>query len=74
MRVPPGQIPRVRRGPRSVSCGLPILEIDVEKLLLGLLPMAMVIGGLYWTMTMGMREQADADRFTEEWMKRKGHM
>jgi hypothetical protein len=46
----------------------------VEKLLLALLPTIMVIGGLYWTMTMGMREQADADRFTEEWMKRKGHM
>jgi hypothetical protein len=50
------------------------VETDVEKLLLALLPTIMVIGGLYWTMTMGMREQAEADRFTEEWMKRKGHM
>jgi hypothetical protein len=25
-------------------------------------------------MTMGMREQEDADRFTEEWMKRNGKM
>lgn len=74
MNAPPGEIPRVSRDLRSVSFHLPNLEIDVEKLLLGLLPMAMVIGGLYWTMTMGMREQADADRFTEEWMKRKGHM
>lgn len=46
----------------------------MEKLLLGLLPMAMVIGGLYWTMTMGMREQAEADRFTHDWMKRNGKM
>lgn len=46
----------------------------MEKLLLGLLPMLMVVGGLYWTMTMGMREQADADRFTEEWMKRNGKL
>jgi hypothetical protein len=49
-------------------------ECAVEKLLLGLLPMAMVIGGLYWTMTMGMREQAEADRFTNDWMKRNGKM
>jgi hypothetical protein len=46
----------------------------VEKLLLGLLPTLMVVGGLYWTMTMGMREQEAADRFTEEWMKKKGKM
>jgi len=44
----------------------------VEKLLLGLLPTLMVVGGLYWTMTMGMREQEAADRFTEDWMKQKG--
>lgn len=46
----------------------------MEKLLLGLLPTLMVVGGLYWTMTMGMREQAEADRSTEEWMKRNGHL
>ncbi len=44
----------------------------MEKLLLGLLPTLMVVGGLYWTMTMGMREQEAADRFTEDWMKQKG--
>lgn len=27
----------------------------MEKLLLALLPMTMVVGGLYWTMTMGTR-------------------
>lgn len=42
--------------------------------MLGLLPTVMVIGGLYWTMTMGMREQEAADRFTEEWMKKRGKM
>ncbi|MFO0146606.1 MAG: hypothetical protein ACK54C_15055 [Betaproteobacteria bacterium] len=46
----------------------------MEKLLLALLPMTMVVGGLYWTMTMGMREQEAADRFTEEWMKRNGKL
>ncbi|MFN9574426.1 MAG: hypothetical protein ACK58C_13300 [Betaproteobacteria bacterium] len=46
----------------------------MEKLLLGLLPTVMVIGGLYWTMTMGMREQEAADRFTEEWMKKRNKM
>lgn len=46
----------------------------MEKLLLGLIPTFMVLGGLYWTMTMGMREQEEADRFTEEWMKQRGHM
>ncbi|MCA3221754.1 MAG: hypothetical protein ACK50B_00200 [Betaproteobacteria bacterium] len=46
----------------------------MEKLLLGLLPTVMVIGGLYWTMTMGMREQEAADRFTEEWMKKRSKM
>ena len=46
----------------------------MEKLLLGLLPTLMVLGGLYWTMTMGMREQEAADRFTEEWMKNNGKM
>lgn len=45
----------------------------MENVLLGLLPTLMVVGGLYWTMTMGMREQQAADRFTEEWMKRHGH-
>jgi hypothetical protein len=50
------------------------LEVHVEKLILALLPLLMVVGGLYWTMTMGMREQADGDRFTEEWMKRNGKM
>jgi hypothetical protein len=44
----------------------------VEKLLLGLIPTVMVLGGLYWTMTMGMREQEHAERFTEEWMKKNG--
>ena len=38
----------------------------MEKLLLGLLPTLMVVGGLYWTMTMGMREQEAADRFTAQ--------
>lgn len=46
----------------------------MENVLLALLPTLMVVGGLYWTMTMGMREQEDADRFTEEWMKRNGKM
>lgn len=46
----------------------------MEKLLLGLLPTLMVVGGLYWTMTMGMREQEAADRFTEDWMKQKGKL
>lgn len=42
----------------------------MENLLLALIPTLMVVGGLYWTMTMGMREQEAADRFTEEWMKK----
>lgn len=42
----------------------------MENLLLALIPTLMVVGGLYWTMTMGMREQEAADQFTEEWMKK----
>jgi hypothetical protein len=74
MRVS-GQIPTIDRSWRPLRCVRRKTEEKcVEKVLLALLPTLMVVGGLYWTMTMGMREQEDADRFTEEWMKRNGKM
>jgi len=39
----------------------------MTKILLALLPLAMVTGFLTWVMMMGARDQARSDAWAEEW-------
>jgi hypothetical protein len=41
----------------------------MTNVLLGAIPAFLVLGSLYWTMTMGLREQVESDRYSEAWMK-----
>jgi hypothetical protein len=40
------------------------------NVLLGLVPLLFCTGFLTWTMTMGMREQARADAWSDEWVRK----
>lgn len=41
----------------------------MTKILLALLPLAMVTGFLTWVMWMGARDQARSDAWAEQWVK-----
>lgn len=41
----------------------------MTKILLALLPLAMVAGFLTWVMLMGARDQARSDAWAEQWAK-----
>lgn len=41
----------------------------MTKILLALLPLAMVTGFLTWVMWMGTRDQARSDAWAEQWVK-----
>jgi hypothetical protein len=45
------------------------MEVHMTNLLLAAIPAFLVLGSLYWTMTMGLREQAESDRYSEAWMR-----
>jgi hypothetical protein len=42
---------------------------DMTKILLALLPLAMVTGFLTWVMMMGARDQARSDAWADKWIK-----
>ena len=42
----------------------------MTKILLALLPLAMVTGFLTWGMMMGARDQARSDAWAADWLKR----
>lgn len=41
----------------------------MTKILLALLPLAMVTGFLTWVMTMGARDQARSDAWAQDWQR-----
>lgn len=46
----------------------------MEAVLVGAIPALMVFGTFYWMTTMGVREQKEADKFAEDWMRKNGKM